>query len=46
MVGAGSHATGAFFGTEPGAGSGKISDFAAWCAMRPVMWWCSWWMWP
>src|SRR5882724_3328197 len=31
---------------EPGAGNGKISDLAEWWAMCPVMWWCSWWMWP
>src|SRR5262249_19532919 len=29
----GSHATGAFFGTDIGAGSGKMSDLAAWCSM-------------
>src|SRR5262249_20183834 len=43
---AGSQATGTRLGSEPGAGSAKISDFAEWCAMWAVMWWFSWWMWP
>src|SRR5262249_48194869 len=41
-----SHGIGAFFGTEPGAGSGNIIDFAEWCSILPVVWWFSWWMWP
>jgi hypothetical protein len=34
---AASHATGAFFGTDPGAGSGKMSEAAEWCSMWPVL---------
>jgi hypothetical protein len=36
-LGGPSHGTGVRFGCEPGAGKGKISDFAEWCAMCPVM---------
>src|ERR1700744_2204394 len=43
---AASHLIGSRLGCDPGAGSGKISEGAAWCAMWPVSWWCSWWMWP